>query len=185
MTGDQQRTVIDFCLHRVGKEALTAALGFDIDADPAAVFRLLADATASGDADSVECALVIAQGRSGDGDVVPLLVELLRARWHTRHEDVAFWLQQLRDARAIDALAEAALTKHAYLAYDNSYALARKCTWALADIGTAEAQDKLRALAAGADEEIAGYARRRLDRWSDERARKAAPVTGSSGGRSS
>ena len=39
------------------------------------------------------------------------------------------------DAESVDALARAALVKHDDLAYDES-ARARKCVWALADIGT-------------------------------------------------
>jgi hypothetical protein len=40
-----------------------------------------------------------------------------------------------------------ALTKHEYLAYDDSTALAVKCIWALHDIGTADAIEKLKLLA--------------------------------------
>jgi hypothetical protein len=166
MTSAQKRAVIEFALRHGSKEALNAALGFDIDSSPEAVFRLLDEATRLGDADAVECALLVADGRTGDTDLVPTLITLLRATWHMKHEDLALWLQRLRDARAVDALYEAALTKHAYLHYNNSYALARKCTWALADIGTLEAREKLRQLAAGEDREIAGYARKRLDAWS-------------------
>lgn len=92
--------------------------------------------------------------------------------WHRQHEDIVHSLQLLKHAPAIDALAKAALTKHDYLAYDNSYALARKCTWALADIGTDAARDRLHALAQCDDGTIRGYAQRRLDMWDDELSRK-------------
>ncbi len=173
MTADQQRVVIDFVLKRASKQAVNAALGFDIDAAPSAMFELLQRAAQSGDASSVDCALLIAHGRTAHRDLVPLLAELLRAPWHYKHEDLARWLQDLRDARAIDALYETALTKHAYLAYDDGHALARKCTWALADIGTPEAEEKLRGLAACGDPVISEYAQKRLDRWQLELPRKA------------
>jgi hypothetical protein len=172
MTEQQQRAIIDFASHRISKEALTTALGFDIDANPDAVFGLLDDSARLGDADSVECSLMIAGGRTGTIDLAPTLIVLLRATWHKKHEDLARWLQDLHDPRSVDALYDAALTKHEYLKYDNSYALARKCTWALADIGTAEAQEKLRLLAGGDDPEIASYAQKRLDNWTAETARK-------------
>ncbi|MFO0828315.1 MAG: SseB family protein [Phycisphaerales bacterium] len=93
-------------------------------------------------------------------------------RWHHLHEDIVRSLQLLKHAPAVDVLAAAALTKHEYLAYDNSYALARKCTWALADIGTDAAREKLAALSRCTDATIAGYAQKRLDRWDHERGRK-------------
>jgi hypothetical protein len=44
-------------------------------------------------------------------------------------------------------------------------ALVRKCTWALADIGTPEAKARLQDLAKSLNAQIAGYAQKRLDRW--------------------
>jgi hypothetical protein len=172
MTEQQKRVILEFFARRVDKAALNSALGFDIDRDPAAAFGLLEEAARLGDAGSVECAIFIAWGRTGDVDVVPTLIDLLRSTRHKRHEDVARWLQELRDPRAIEALYATALSKHEYLEYDDSHALARKCTWALADIGTVEAQERLRVLARSEDPEIAGYAQRRLDRWTEEAYRK-------------
>lgn len=60
------------------------------------------------------------------------------------------------------------------LDYENSYALARKCTWALADIGTADAKLALQNLSNVADQEISLYARKRLQQWSLEINRKRA-----------
>lgn len=173
-----QQAIINFRLGRIGREAVESALGFRLD-DPAAVFRFLTAAVATRDGAQVGCALMLAvdvlklvvAGRV-DIDVVPTLVELLLARWHTRHEDTALWLQQLRDPRAVDALFETAFSKFPHFEHDNSYALARKCTWALADIGTPEARAKLEEIARRADEEIAGYAQRRLDHWDSELDRK-------------
>ena len=85
------------------------------------------------------------------------------------------WLQRLRDPRAVDALYAAALTKYEHFYYDDSHAFARKCTWALADIGTPAAQEALRLLAACDDPEVAGYAKKRLDGWTAEADRKSRP----------
>jgi hypothetical protein len=172
MTERQQRAILDFTLGRIGGDAVSAALGFDIDGDAEAAFRLLVEAARVGDAASIECALLIARDRTADIDLVPTLIALLGSPRHREHEEIALWLQDLRDPRAVDALHAAALAKHAYLEHDSGYALARKCTWALADIGTIEAQERLRRLADGADREIAGYARKRLDGWTEELARK-------------
>lgn len=170
----QQRAILDF-VHHGNKESLNAVLGFDIDADPQAVFALLEEARNLGDAASIGAALVVAHGRTGDVDVVPVLVDLLRSTAHRCHEDLALWLQDLRDPRAVEALYDVAQTKHDYLAYNDSHALARKCLWALADIGTVSAQEKLRLLARRGDPEVAGYAQKRIGRWAVERGRKGRP----------
>lgn len=48
--------------------------------------------------------------------------------------------------------------------------------WALADIGTEEARSYLQKLVAGADEIVAGFARKRLDNWEKEMGRKGRKV---------
>lgn len=93
--------------------------------------------------------------------------------WHTRHEDLALALQKMKVAPAVDALYEAALSTHPYLEHDESFGLARKCTWALADIGTPDAKKQLERLAECSNQTISGYARKRLDHWDDELHRKA------------
>lgn len=63
--------------------------------------------------------------------------------WHYRHEDIASLLQDAKSPTSIDALNKAVMTKFGYLDFDDSYALAVKCIWALGEIGTPEAMDKL------------------------------------------
>ena len=133
--------------------------------------RLLGEAIKAMNADAVEDALGAAFALES-ATFVPLLVELLGLPWHRQHEDVARLLQFLKDPRAIDALFAAAFARHEYLAYDEFFGLARKCTWALADIGTPEAKAKLVALTQVENPLIVGYAQKRLDQWEDERHRK-------------
>jgi hypothetical protein len=102
----------------------------------------------------------------------PALIQLAEAPWHQRHEDVVHALQQLRSPEAVSTLERVTFSNHAYLAYDNNHALARKCTWALADIGTQEAQQALKRIAGCTDPTIAGYAKKRLDNWQKESHRK-------------
>lgn len=71
------------------------------------------------------------------------LNELLLESWHYRHEDIASLLQDAKSPTSIDALNKAVMTKFDYLDFDDSYALAVKCVWALGEIGTPEAMDKL------------------------------------------
>ena len=124
------------------------------------------------DADHVESVLHECFKSGFTSEYVPALMQLLGKSWHFRHEDVVSTLQHLKDPRAVDALYEEALTSYEYLNYDEFFGLARKCTWALADIGTPEAKAKLQMLAQVNNTMIAGYARKRLDHWEEEKPRK-------------
>ncbi|HET9505153.1 MAG TPA: hypothetical protein VFO93_16540 [Hymenobacter sp.] len=104
---------------------------------------------------------------------VPSLIKILTYLNHYSHEDIVRLLQQAKDSRAVDALYNAAVTIPEYQQdYDGGAALARKCTWALADIGNAESYHKLQLLAKNSNSEIAGYAQKRIDLWSEELPRK-------------
>jgi len=83
-------------------------------------------------------------------------------------------LQQLRDRVPWMRYSPAARVRHEYLDYDEFFGLARKCAWAFADIGTPEAKAKLEQLASSENSLVAGYAKKRLDRWDDEKPRKRA-----------
>jgi len=102
----------------------------------------------------------------------PALMLLAGAPWHQRHEDVVRALQQLRNPDAVSVLERTAFSTHQYLAYDEDFGLARKCTWALADIGTPAAREALTRLANCNNQTIAGYAKKRLDNWGKELPRK-------------
>jgi hypothetical protein len=134
--------------------------------------KTLVTATQSGDADAVDNAFMQAFQVGMTAEFVPVLIDLLGKPWHCKHEDIVSALQRLKDPRAVDSLYHAALISHAYLDYDEFFGLARKCTWALADIGTVEAQSRLKSLAQSENAQIAQYAQKRLDRWQDEKARK-------------
>jgi HEAT repeat protein len=139
------------------------------------ILRGLEQAFAARDPGAAETALDEAFGCGLSPAFVPVLVALLGSPWHQRHEDIVRALQELRDPRAVDSLYQAALAVHEYRDYDEFQGLARRCTWALADIGTAEAFSRLQALARSPDELVAGYARKRIDRWHAELGRKAGP----------
>ncbi|MBO6897083.1 MAG: hypothetical protein JJ868_06885 [Shimia sp.] len=101
-----------------------------------------------------------------------LLADVLNADWHFRHEDVAHAIQTLTCACAVEALERRALNSPEYLAWDEDHALARKCTWALADIGTDEAKQALERLSLSEITVVRGFAQKRIDKWQDELARK-------------
>ena len=101
------------------------------------------------------------------------LCALLLADWHQQHEDIALLLQAHKDPSAAQALASAATIPFEHLLHWNNLSeFQRKCTWALADIGTEQAQTLLTGLAHGDDPGLAAFAQRRLERWALELDRK-------------
>lgn len=101
-------------------------------------------------------------------DRVLMLLRLLEIDWHRKHGEIVSSLHAIGDARAVNGLFRTALRGFPYLAFDNRFDLARKCIAALADIGTVEAFDRLRALAAFDNSVIAGYALSKLVNWQGE-----------------
>ena len=174
MTPEQCNLVFALTLKRISYAEFVVRSGLDPRGTPGFGAPLLREALASGDPVVVECATILISSFEGwKPEHVPALLELLAAPWHTSHEDIALALQKIRDPRSIDALHRTALTKLPYLDYNDSHALARKCTWALADIGTPEARTRLEALTTEADETVAEFARKRLANWDRELDRKA------------
>ena len=95
---------------------------------------------------------------------VPLLNALLTEDWHKSHEEIVLKLQQLRDPSSVEPLYQAALLRLDYMDYDDSCVIASNCCWALGDINTAEADEKLRELMKQEDPIIAEYAREQFER---------------------
>jgi hypothetical protein len=140
--------------------------------DPNQVLANLNHALKSRNSDEIDGALLAAFQVGLRHEFVSSFIGLLDLPDHHRHEDIVGGLQELKDPRAVDAIYRAAFVKHKYLAYDEFFGLARKCTWALADIGTEDAFAKLQLLAASDDPVIAGYAQKRIDNWQKEKDRK-------------
>jgi hypothetical protein len=132
----------------------------------------LIEAIRGQDADGLERAVASAFQAGVLGAVSEVFVEAILLPWHHSHEDLARALQIAKDPRAVEALFETAFARYEYLDYDEFFGLARKCTWALADIGTAEARERLQGLARSENVIIARYAQKRLDQWHEELSRK-------------
>jgi hypothetical protein len=137
-----------------------------------AVRQRLAEAIRNRDADAFEAALSHAFQAGLRPDWSDMLSEALLMSWHCRHEDLARALQMIRAPDSVEALFAASSAKHEYLSYDEFFGLARKCTWALADIGSPEAKHRLAQLAQCSNPTIAAHAQQRLDQWQHELARK-------------
>jgi hypothetical protein len=124
------------------------------------------------DGSDVEAALTEAFSADLHPDMAPSLIRLAEASWHSRHEDVVSSLQRIKPRSAVTVLERLAEAVLPYPAYDDFDALHRKCTWALADIGTPEARSALQRLTASLSPNVARYATKRIENWSAEIHRK-------------
>lgn len=97
-------------------------------------------------------------------EYVDLLCRLMDAPWHHNHEDIASIFQSFEFHQGVECLYRAALTQHKYLEYDEAYALAVKCIWALGAINTPDSIKKLQLLTESKNEIIRSNAINQLSR---------------------
>ena len=162
MTAEQRQLILNLITKSIDESEFLSRFGADPRSDPHVTVDFLEHAIQERSADDAELAVTLAFYFGLSVTFVPSLNALLGEPWHFRHEDIAGALQLLRDPRSVDALYRAAETQLAYLDFDENYGLARKCTWALSDIGNADSREKLLRLAASQNPTIAAYATKRL-----------------------
>ncbi len=80
-------------------------------------------------------------------EYIDILCKLSLADWHIKHEDIASLFQMLRAPETVEHVYQLALSRFPCDYYYFYQTLPIKCTWALRDIGTPEAVEKLRLLA--------------------------------------
>jgi hypothetical protein len=158
------QAILGLVTGKLSESEFLARYPVDPRRDPEHVRRLLEAADESRNADDVEYALLLGFRFGFPDDVVPILNRLLVEDWHRQHENIAQALTRFRDPSSVDSLYRAALSRHEYLAYDDAFALAVKCIWALAKIDTPEARERLRALATSDNDVIREEAEKRLAR---------------------
>lgn len=105
-------------------------------------------------------------------ELIPVLICALKDEKHFRQEDIVTLFQKAKDPRTIDVLSATTFKKFEHLDYDETFGLARKCTWALADIGTEMSKAALEEISKSDNALIAKYAQKRLDNWENELGRK-------------
>ncbi len=134
------------------------------------VLEILKNALISDDPDIIEDAVDLVWKRGISTQYTEILIHMLSLSSHRRHEDIVLLLQQLKDPKAIPILFE--IASRIFEPLEDDEALIRKCTWALADIGTTEAKNKLEILSTNEDYYIASCALKRLIEWESEISRK-------------
>lgn len=95
---------------------------------------------------------------------IDVLNNIILCDWHEQHENIAMLVQRLKSPKSVYYLYVSINQKYSYLEYDDSYALAVKCIWALGDIGNEEAKEYLMKLLNSENEIIVENAKKQLER---------------------
>ena len=97
-------------------------------------------------------------------DFIDILCKLSKEEWHGKHEDIVFYFQQLELPSTIDCIYELAISNFEKYRWDDNFALVRKCCYALGDINTPKAKEKLELLLQSDEEMIRKHAMEQLTR---------------------
>lgn len=148
MTNVEKKLIEDLMSNSVTKAEFLNRFPVNIQQNSDYLLSLLEKAFNDKNADDIEDILFVGFSFSlFTKEFTDILCALIVEEWHIKHEDIAMILQKLKDPRGIDCLYQTALANYEYLDYDDSYALAVKCIWALGDINTEYAREKLELLA--------------------------------------
>lgn len=95
---------------------------------------------------------------------VDILIKLMQEEWHNQHENIASLFQKLKNVKTVECLYITVFKKFDYLLFDENYALAVKCIWALGDIRNDNAISKLQLLMESDNDVVKINAKKQLDR---------------------
>lgn len=110
-------------------------------------------------------------------EILQMEMQLFAQPWHSLHDELARGFQIKRDPAVVDFLCRMVLS--GTIPEFDYKPISRKCTWALADIGTEAALEALKTIAQSKDEVLAGYAQKRIRQWNDELVRKGQMIPAS------
>lgn len=143
MNHEQQDLIIDLVSKKISKERLVQIF-FGGEIPDGYLRRELEASLEIKDSDNVECLLIFGSVFGFTQDCADILCRLLVQDWHASHENIARELKVFKYPGAVDYLFKAALTHYQYIA--SEYALGVKCIYALYEIGTDNAREKLQLL---------------------------------------
>ena len=97
-------------------------------------------------------------------EYLEILNQMLIADWHYQHENIAMLLQKMKSPSSVDYLYKEILIQRKYLDYNDNESKIVKCLYALGDIGTDDALEKIKLLAENDNEIIRQNALKQLER---------------------
>ena len=147
MTPAEQALIEALYRKEISREEFLTRFPLNLAVQPAYLVQLLRRAYQEQSAEDVDYALMISHLAPGvPVGLTTVLGDLLVVDWHYMHENIVHWLQALQDPLSIEPLYQAALELPDLHCYGN-YTIAVQATYALHDIGTEKAKEKLTRLA--------------------------------------
>lgn len=107
-----------------------------------------------------------------DEEILLFLCEIFESNWHTRQEDIASSFQYIKNPITTKSLFKMSYQLTEYDKWNDTFPMQRKCTWALADIGTKESKKYLQEIEKTSNKTISSFATKRLVNWENELSRK-------------
>jgi hypothetical protein len=177
---EEKELILDLVIRRrMSSEEFMTRFPLETADVESAGIPLLQRALQERDSDAVEYGLLLMFRFGVTTNYIELLTQLAEEKWHISHENIISALDRLikkeRPVRlispaAIDLFYRTALSKHDYLDFDEAFALAVKCVWALGNIGTMDAVRRLGELLHCGNPIIEENALQQLDRAANESA---------------
>lgn len=165
MIEKERELVKNFIANSLSKEQFLNSFTVDILNNHGYIINLLEEAYKEKDANDVDYLLyLIFTFDLVTEEYIDLLIKLMYAPWHYKHEDIATIFQSFKFPQTVECLYKTAITEFEYLDYDESYALAVKCIWALGAIKTDDSRKKLEVLSQSENEIIRDNAIKQLER---------------------
>lgn len=165
MTKQERELLHKLMIRAITPEVFVKNFTVDISKSPSYIRELLKEALLQNQANDVEYLLTaIFHFKLFVEDYVDILCKLMNETWHFQHENIAMIFQKIKSPKTVDCLYNAALTQFEYLEFDEAFALAVKCIWALGDINTPESREKLKLLTQSENEIIKDNAINQLNR---------------------
>lgn len=165
MTKREENLIRDLFLKRVTEQEFIKLFGKDIITNKDEMKNLINEVCDEKNPEELEHLLNLSSRfYKFIKDDAEYFCNLLNYNWHFMHENIVSILQQLRCPKSIETLYQTAKKEFEYLDYDDTHSLARKCMFALGNIGTAEAIEKLKLLSQSPNTDLQEYAKEQFDR---------------------
>ena len=145
MTAPEKDLIIAMTVGKISEEEFYRR--YPVDVSREYQIGLLETAYREQNADDIEHAVLLGYALKYSAEHVDILCRLMVEKWHMQHENIAGIMQELKAPESVDCLYQAAVVDLDYLDYDEAYALAVKCAWALGAVRTEQAREKLQLLA--------------------------------------
>ncbi len=138
--------IFDLTSGKISEQEFFEKSGVERDHLSEEIAKLISLAHRTHDGDIVEASLAMGFIFGFPERFIDEVHRLIPLQWHTRHEDLIGLLQDWRSPDSLPTLVLAIDQKPLlkYLEYDDYGAYYKKCLWALAAIGTAEAKSVIR-----------------------------------------